>query len=152
MADFDAIANAIAARFTAANVTPPTNETDIRESTAALPQAIRLEPTVLVFPPEPGGIELSYMGGTLSGIATFPVRFYLWRIRDNARNAALVNKWLGSLYPQLIGQVHLGLSSYVTHAVIRDLGAARLTYANDEFEGIALTAEVHFWEALNAVA
>ena len=152
MADFNAIANAVATRFSADNITPPSGETDVREATAALPAAIRMEPTVLVFPPEPGGIELHYNGGALTGVCTFPVRFYLWRIRDNSRNATLVNKWLGSLYQQLIGQTQLGLSSYTAQAVIRDLGAARLTYAQDEFEGIALNAEVHIWEALNAVA
>lgn len=151
-ADFNAIAQAIATRFSAANITPPSGEQDVRLATEALPQTVLLEPTVLVFPPEPGGVEFSYAASVRSGIAVYPVRFYLYKVRDNARNATLLLKWLGSLYDQLTGQVHLGLSSYVTHAVVRNIGVARMTYGGEEFDGIQLDVEVHFWEALSAVA
>lgn len=150
--DFNAIASALATRFSSTYVTAPSGETNIRASTSALPGQIVMEPTVLVLPPEPGGIEMHYTAGTRSGTATYPVHFYLWRIRDNSRNATLCLKWLGALYDQLSGQVHLGLSSYVTHAVIRNMGVARLTYGGAEFEGVVMDAEVHFWEGLTPTA
>lgn len=150
--DFNAIATALATRFSSTNVTAPSGETNIRSSTSALPSQITLEPSVLVFPPEPGGIEYHYTAGTRSGIAIFPVRFYLFQIRDNGRNATLCLKWLGALYDQLSGSVHLGLSSYVTHAVVSNMGVARLSYAGLEYEGVALDAAVHFWEALSPTA
>jgi hypothetical protein len=150
--DFNAVAAAVATRFSSTNVTAPAGETNVRLSTSALPGQIIAEPTVLVLPPEPGGIELHYASGTRTGIATFPVHFYLWRIRDQGRNATLCLKWLGALYDQLSGQVHLGLSSYVTHAVISNMGVARLTYAGAEFDGVTLDAAVHFWEALSPIA
>lgn len=150
--DFNAIAAALATRFSSANVTAPSGETNIRSATSALPGQVTVEPTVLVFPPEPGGIEFSYTASTRTGVAVFPVRFYLWRIRDNGRNATLCLKWLGSLYDQLSGQVQLGLSSYVTHAVIGNMGVARLTYGGAEFEGVVMDAEVHFWEGLTPTA
>ena len=152
MADFNAIASAIATRFSSANVTPPAGLGNIRSATSALPQAIPSEPYVLVFPPEPGGVEMSYMSGTMTGTATFPVRFYLWKTRDKGRNSVLINKWLSALYGQLIGRVQLGLPSYVAYGVVRNLGAAQLTYAGEPYDGIALEVEVHIWEALNAVA
>lgn len=149
MADFNAIAQAIAARFAADQITPPSGENDIALSTEALPSNIIQEPTVLVFPPE---IEWHYAGHARSGPVVFPVRFYLFRIRDNARNATLTQKWLGSLYQQLDAQVHLGLSSYVAQAKIENITPGRLSYGGDEFEGIELTVVVSVWEALTAVA
>jgi len=152
VADFNAIASAVATRFNSSNVTAPSGETNVRAATHQLPQGIVVEPTVLVFPPEPGAISLTYNAGALSGVAVYPVRFYLWRIRDESRNSVLCLKWLGSLYAQLQGKVQLDLSAYVAHALIRNLGVGRLSYGGVEFEGIELEAEVHFWEALNAVA
>lgn len=148
--DFNAIAQAIAARFSATNITPPTGEQDIRLSTEALPQALNVEPAVLVFPPS--SISFGYGPSIRKGMAEYPVRFYIYQVRDNARNATLINKWLSSLYAQLDGQVHLGLSSYVTHAVVRTIAAGPLSYAGAEYHGIELTVEVYFGEGLTVTA
>jgi hypothetical protein len=147
--DFNAIASAIATRFSSANVTAPSSETNVRASTSALPQAISVEPTVLVYPPE---ITLAYTAGTRHGVAEFPVRFYLQQIRDNGRNATLVNKWLGSLYAQLEGQVHLGLSGYVAQAVVSAITPGDLTYGGITYLGLEFTVTVSLWEGLSPTA
>src|SRR5689334_10908683 len=97
--DFNAIASALATRFSSANVTAPSGETNVRESTASLPDAISKEPTVLVFPPT--SIELDFGASLRKGLVTYPVRFYIYRVRDSKRNAVLINKWIGALYAQL---------------------------------------------------
>lgn len=148
--DFNAVAQAIAVRFSATNVTAPTGEQPVALATEALPGAIVDEPTLLVYPPT--NISLEYTSGTRSGMAVFPVRFYIYKIRDTGRNATLILKWLGALYAQLDGQVHLGLPDYVTHAVVRGISAGELTYAGETYHGVELSVEVHFWEALAAVA
>lgn len=147
--DFYAIGQAIAVRFAAAAVTPPSGEDDIAESTAALPDAITNEPTVLVFPPE---IDFSYGPSVRKPVATYPVRFYLWKVRDNSRNAALQTNWISALYAQLDGQVHLGLSSYVNYAVVEGIVPGKLTYAGTEYYGIEFNVVVHVGEALTATA
>lgn len=149
MADFNAIALAIATRFSSTHVTAPSGETNVRTSTSALPDAITKEPTVLTYPPE---VELSYGPSIRKAVASYPVRFYIYKIRDGARNATLINKWLTSLYAQLDGQVHLGLATYVTHAVVRNISAGILPYAGVDFHGIELTVEVHISESLSATA
>src|SRR3990167_6934100 len=148
--DFNACAVALAVRFAAAAITPPSGERDIVLSTSALPQNIVQEPTVLVFPPGPDDINFRFWSMSRGGTIVFPVRFYLWRIRDNARNATLCLKWLGPLYAQLDAEVHLGQENAgVQYAVIRNMGIGRLTYSDGEFDGITLDAEVHIAEALN---
>jgi hypothetical protein len=152
MADFNAVANAIATRFSSANVTAPSGETNIRESTAALPDGITKEPVVLVYPPS--SVELSYGPSIRKAIVTYPVRFYIYKIRDGKRNAVLINKWLTSLYDQLTGQVHLGLASYVNHADVVGMAAGQFNYTANgpEFHGIELTVNVYLGEGLAAVA
>lgn len=152
--DFYAISSNVAARFEPWNVTPPSGETDIVLSTHELPQGVVQEPTVLVFPPGPDEIEFDYSpGAAVVGTVTIPVRLYLWRIRDKARNVALCLKWLTALYPQLQGQVHLGLvDSGVQHAVVRNLGVARFTYGDDDFDGVALDVEVHVVSSFSPTA
>lgn len=144
--DFHAVAAAIATRFAAAAITPPTNESDIAQSTADLPSAITDEPIVLVFPPE---VRLSFGPSVRKGLLEFPVRFYLYKVRNNERNSELVLKWLTSLYAQLPDTLaHLGLSTYVNSAVIRNLTPGMLVYAGTEYHGIELTVEVLVSEGL----
>ena len=52
----------------------------------------------------------------------------------------------GRAVRQLDGQVHLGLSDYVTHAVVTNISVGPLKYADIEYHGIELTVEVHLWE------
>lgn len=150
--DFNAIASALATRFSSANVTAPSGETNVRFATHELPGQIKAEPTVLVFPPGPGDIDFTFNASLRSGIATFRVCFYLTRIRNEERNTVLVNKWLGALYAQLDGQVHLGQSNTVSWALIRNIGAAALTYGGETYEGIVMDAEVHIAEGMSPTA
>lgn len=146
MADFYAIAQAIATRFNSSNVSAPSGLQNIRESTCELPDAIKVEPTVLVFPPEG---EFSFTGGARHGDVDFPVRFYLGLIRSNSRNAVLLLKWLGSLYDQFSGNTDLDLGSYVAMTSIPSMQVARLTYAGQEYEGIDLIFRVRIAEGLS---
>lgn len=150
--DFDAIAAAIATRFAAAAITPPSGEDDIALSTSDLPDAIADVPTVLVLPPDPDGIEFNYHPQAVSGTARYPVRFYLWRVGDEPRRMSLTKKWLNVLYAQLFGQVMLGLSAYVTTAVVDEMGVGRVKYGGIEYQAITLSVAVNFWEAASFVA
>lgn len=147
--DFKAIADAVATRFSSTNVTAPSGATNVRVSTASLPDAITAEPTVLVFPVEQA--EFEYESSTRTGIARYPVRFYIYRVRDTKRNADLLNNWATALYGQLDGKVQLGLA-YVTHAVVRNFGAGPLTYGEGDsavrFHGIEFAVEVHLAEGV----
>lgn len=148
--DYKAIADAIATRFSSANVTAPSGATNIRASTASLPDAITKEPTVLVFPVE--SAEFEYESSTRTGTARYPVRFYIYRVRDTKRNADLLNNWATALYGQLDGKVQLGLSSYVTHAVVRNFAVGPLIYGEGDsavrFHGIEFAVDVHLAEGV----
>lgn len=151
MADFNAIASAIATRFSSSNVTAPSGETNIRLATHQLPDALNVEPAILVFPPE--SVDFSYGPSLRKAIVQYPVRFYIYQLRDNKRNAVLLNKWLTSLYAQLPDTLaHLGLSSYVNHAENTHMAVGPLTYAGTEYHGIELTIEVYIGEGFTATA
>lgn len=139
--DFKAIADAIALRFAAAVSTPPSGEDEVSRSTASLPDAISDDHTVLVFPAE---VEFEYQASARKGVATYPVRFYLWKLRDSPAQTERLNDWATALHTVLDGQVHLGLSSYVNHAEIVRVEPGRLTYAGTEYQGIEFTVRVHF--------
>lgn len=150
MADFNAIAQAIATRFSSTNVTAPSGETNVRVSTSALPSQVIATPTVLVFPPET--VPLRSGMGLRHGRVTFPVRFYIARIQSNDRNSTLLLKWLGSLYAQLDGQAHLGLASYVADTQMDDMRVGRLTYGGEDYEGIEIEVAVVLAEASTSTA
>lgn len=150
MADVAAIATAIATRFNAASITPPTGYDDIALSTADLPNGITSTPTVLVFPPT-GQWSFS-AGAQRVGDLTFPVRFYIARAADNPRATAAVNAWYSVLIERLVGQLALGQSAAgVTHSFITGTQAGTLTYADVEYVGIELTVEVHLVEGIDPV-
>lgn len=147
--DFEDVAQAIVTRFSAANVTQPSGEDDVRLATEQLPNQIGPTPAMLVFPPI---VSFSYGPSTRKATAVYPVRWYLYRVKDQPRNASLILRWMASLYAQLEGQVQLGLSSYVTHGVVSELTPGLLSYADEQFEGIETTVTVHMWEGLAPVA
>jgi hypothetical protein len=148
--DFDAIAVALAVRFGPTVVSAPSGETNVVQSTAALPDAITDEPTVLVFPPS--SIQFSYGPSIRKGVAFYPVRFYIYKVRDTSRNSTLLNDWISALYAQLDGQVHLGLSSYVDYGVVDEIMVGPLTYAGIEYHGLEFTVRVPFQEGLSLTA
>lgn len=145
--DVHAIATAIATRFSAAAVTPPTGYPDIALSTAGLPDAITSLPAVLVFPPS--GQWTFTAGAARTGDLTFPVRFYYGPRADTARGAEAINKWHSVLIEQLIGQLALGQSlTGVTHCFVTASESGTLTYAEIDYLGIEFTVVVHLVEAI----
>lgn len=140
--DFKAIADALAVRFSSTYITAPSGESAISLSTASLPNAIAEERTALVFPASE--VDLEYPPSARKGIALYPVRFYLYKVRDTPRNTELLNEWLTKLLPALDGQAQLGLSSYVNWAQVVHAEIGPLTYGQIEFHGIELTVAVHF--------
>jgi hypothetical protein len=147
--DVKAVADAIAVRFGPTVVTAPSGETNIQLATASLPEAITEEPTVLVFPPE---LDFSYGPSLRKASAIYPVRFYIYRVRDTPRNATLLNNWITALYAALDGSAHLGLSSYVNNAVLLNVTPGPLKYGEIEYHGLQLTVRVGLGEGFTATA
>jgi hypothetical protein len=150
MSDLEAIAQAIATRFSATNVTPPTGYPAIVDSTEQLPNQIANTPVVLVFPPE------ETMPGEGSRLLTihqeWPVRLYLYQRADQPRRMTDLYKWRNSLYLQVMGQTHLGLPTYVAQARVTRIAIVGFEYAKVEYDGIELTVEVSIAEAVTPVA
>ena len=150
MADIKAIADAIATRFGAALITPPTGYDDIATATASLPDALTSLPAVLVFPPS--GTWTWSPGAQRVGDLEFPVRFYYGPRSDLARSAAAINAWYSVLIERLIGNLALGQSSAgVTHSFITGSQAGTLTYADMEYVGIEFAVLVHLVEGIDPV-
>lgn len=150
---FKDVGDAIATRFSSANITPPAGATNVRVSTTSLPNAIAVEPTVLVYPPT---VPFRYGTGVRKATASYPVRFYIYRVRDDGRNAALILDWMDALYAQMSGQLQLGLSGYVLKATVSEMSPGALTYGDGDaaadYHGIELNVDVEMWEAENASA
>ena len=139
--DVAAIASALAARFAAAAITPPSGYNDPATATHELPNAITTTPTALVFPPE---VNYSYSGHKRSTNLIFPVRFYIAQTSDRPRGMAALYAWLGVLVDQLESQFDLGLSSSgTTHAVILSSTAGTGEYAEKEYAVIEFEVGVH---------
>jgi len=147
--DFNAIAGALATRFSAVNVTAPTNETPIRTSTEKLPSQMPGTPAVLI---SLETVSFNYHASARTGTAIYHAKFYLERVRDTGRNATLLYKWVSALYGQVDGQIHLGLSSYVNWAEVTATNPGVLTYAGESYEGIDLQVTVHLGEGISPVA
>ncbi|MEY4170634.1 MAG: hypothetical protein RLZ94_1707 [Actinomycetota bacterium] len=146
--DIQAIATALAGRFTAANITPPSGYPNISSSTAEVPGALTSLPAVVVYPPQ--GSWGFNAGASRVGDLTFNVRIFLAPMHDTPRGATLVNKWHSVLIEQLMGQLALGQSSNgVTHSFITASQAGTMQHADIEYFGVELTVEVHLVEGIN---
>jgi len=149
--DSYAIADAIATRFSADNVTPPTGEEDPKIATAQLPEDISWFPTILVGTP-----VMADANYNASRNRSFPllysVTLVLARSDGSARNAKRVHDWVTAIYGQLGGQIQLGLSSYVTHAEVAGFRAGIVRYANTDYDGITFDVIVHISESYSPVA
>jgi hypothetical protein len=142
--DMLAIADALAARYSAANVTAPTGYDAIRSSTARLPNNVSAFPCVEVYPPGPGESEFTYQGGQRKGEHKFTVRFYYGKASaDLARDFAGLYSWFGVLIDQLHGQMKLGLAPAVTKAILFDGGIGTHEYGGVEYAVIELTITVY---------
>lgn len=147
--DIDAIANAIVTLYS--TVTPPSGQPSLTDVTADLPDAISNERTLLVFPPE----EPEWAQGPSFRKTTLliPIRFYLWKVRDNPRTTRLLRNWNTVLYSQFDASVHLGLADYVHWArIVSGPGTSRITYAGTEYSGLTYMAGVRVSEPVLATA
>jgi len=147
--DFKAVGDAIAVRFGPTIVTAPSGETNIQQSTTSLPATISDEPVVFVFPPD---INFEYGPGLRKGVAVYPVRFYIYKVRNNERNTDLLNNWMTALYATLDGQAHLGLSSTVNYAVMSNVQPGPLTYGGTEYHGLEWKVSVKLGEGMTVTA
>jgi hypothetical protein len=147
MADFDAIATAIAARYAPGVVTPPSGYDNIRVSTAALPNQMTPLPTVLVFL-ESGAYPL-YGSQKRGGAYEFAVRFYYNQTGDMERDQVALRKWATVLTGQMT-TVHLGGIVDAANLTTFQLGIFR--YAGELYTGIEFRIHVVLDEAWAAVA
>lgn len=146
-----AIAQALAARFAPAQVTPPTGLQNIRLSTERLPDLISMPPTVLVFPPEE---QFSYTPGSRQSVQDWPIRFYQAQTSTAGRTVEELYAWRPVLIGQLLPNSQLGQSGSggVAWAAIVAARIGALTYAEVEFNGIEMVARVRLAEGINPAA
>jgi len=145
--DVAAIAAALALRYGAAAITPPTGFDDIAQATHELPNAITTTPTALVYPPE---AEMAYSGHKRSTNLVFPVRFYLAPTSDRPRATAALYAWWEVLADQLEGSYDLDQTANgVTHAVVLGMSAGTGEYAEQEYAVIELEIGVHLEQGFN---
>jgi hypothetical protein len=137
--DLAAMASAVATRFAAAAITPPSGYTDPGTAVYELPSAITTTPTAVVFPPE--GV-FTYALWKRSGNVEFPVRWYVAPLEE-ARSTRALYDWAGVLIDQLETDFDLDLSPTVTHAVISGFRFGKLEYAGIEYHGIEMAVVVH---------
>lgn len=148
--DVQAIAQALAARFAPANVTPPSGLQNIRVSTEYLPDFIGAPPTVLVFPPEE---QFSYTPGSRQSVQDWPIRFYEAQVTGPGRTVDRLYRWRSVLIGQLLDQTQLGESADgVAWVGIVAARIGTLTYGDVEFQGIEMVARVRLAEGINPVA
>ena len=145
-----AIAQALAARFAPANVTPPSGLQNIRVSTEYLPDFITSPPTVLVFPPEE---TFAYTPGSRQSVQDWPIRFYEAQVTGPGRTVDRLYRWRSVLIGQLLDQTQLGESADgVAWVGIVAARIGTLTYGDVEFQGIEMVARVRLAEGINPVA
>jgi hypothetical protein len=145
--DFDAIADALAARFAPGQLTAPTGYLTIRVATAKTPNQLPPLPCVLVFP-DAGTFETG--NGTRIGHHTFLVRFYYSQIGDFARDVEACRDWLTVLADQLRASVQL--SGTVTRASLDSWKIGQFGYGGNEYSGIEFGIGIVTTEGWAAVA
>lgn len=145
--DMDAVATAIATRYTAAQVTPPTGYNNIRASTADIPNQLPPLPCVVVFP-DSGDFRTG--NGTRMGGHDFLVRFYFAQAIDLTRDMNALRKWTTILTDQLKLSTQLG--GIVDVATVDGYQMGLLKYVGETYSGVELRIHVVKSEAWAAVA
>jgi hypothetical protein len=146
--DFRAMAVALAARFAAAQITPPSGYTNVRIATANPPNKLGgVFPQVVVFPEE--GTFDYYPSKRDSG-HDWTVRFYFSETQDIAREMVALESWLGVLADQL--RISTQLGGTVTLAQITSWKIGVLEYAGKSYSGIELGVHIVANEGWAAVA
>ncbi len=135
-----AVADALAARYAPALVTPPTGYPNIVASTATPPNALPQSPYVVVWP---NTGEITYIPGVRKGEHEFLVNFYYAKHEgDIPRESAALLNWLGILLDQIHDQTALGLAPIVLKALVVSWAIGALPYAGTTYDGITLTVRV----------
>lgn len=147
-ASFDAIADALAARFASGQVTPPAGYANIRSSTADAPNAIGPTPCVVVSFDQTVYVTSN---STRKGAANWFVRFYLDQTGDLERSTTALRKWADALRDQLKGAVQL-TTPLVDRAVIESLRLSILTYGGVSYAGIEIAVQTVTTEGWVATA
>jgi len=145
MADYGAIADAIAARFL--GVTPPTGQPAIRLATADLPNGITLTPCFLVYEPDDDWHDQTASGR--SGTLTYKCRLILPQ-SDEPRTQRAAMDWRTALYSRLDGQTHLG--GTVASARVTSTATGTLSYGGTDWPSVEVTVVVSIREAATYVA
>lgn len=142
---YETIAAAIAARFVAAQVTPPAGYANIRSSTANAPGAIGPTPAVIVSLDQ---FQFT-TGNTLRvGAVNWRVRFYFDQTSDLERTEPAIRKWVDVLIGQL--KTSAQLAGLVDRAVIDGGRVGILAYGGVDYTGCELnvsTATSEGWVA-----
>ena len=142
-----AISAALAARFNAAAITPPTGYNEPVTATHRLPNAITTTPIALVFPPQ---IDLSYSGHKRSGDLEYTVRWYIAPVADKPRAADALYAWYDILVEQLEDSFDLDQTSNgVTHAIVTGARAGPAEYGDKEYVTVELDVTVHIEQGFN---
>jgi hypothetical protein len=145
--NFDAIAEAVAARYAAGTLAPPAGLDAIGEATADLPNHIGQYPTLLVFL-DAGALDAGQ--GTRIGVSTFLARFYFADGLDLEGANADLRRWLTVLVDAHKLSVQLGGVVDVVRTVAWRAGI--LHYGGADHVGLELTVRVWTSEAWEAVA
>lgn len=134
------IADALALRFAAAYVTPPSGLKTITTSTARPPNNIPNTPFVIAWPIRG---DITIPPGQRKGEHEFHVIFYYSKAEaDIPREYVALMSWLGVLLGQLDGQMQLGVAGVLKAEVMHwEIGIH--SYAGVTYEGITLT--IHVW-------
>lgn len=139
--DLSTVADALALRYAASNITPPAGLKTITTSTARPPNAIPNTPFVITWPTE-GDVTIT--PGRMAGEHTFMVTFYYSKAEaDIPREYVALEKWLGVLLAATFPQMQLGLAPLVLKAIPLKWEIGSHVYAGITYEGITLT--VHVW-------
>ena len=145
--DFDAIADALAARFAPGQLTAPTGYLTIRVATAKTPNQLPPLPCVLVFP-DSGTFTTG--NGTRLGNHSFLVRFYYNQIGDMARDVEACRDWLTVLADQLRTSVQLG--GTVSYCRLDTWKIGQLSYGGVDYSGIEFGVAIETAEGWAATA
>jgi len=143
------IADALATKYLAANLTAPTGYKAISNSTARMPNAIPTSPYVIVILTE-GSVVLG--AGELNHAMEFHVWFhYAKHTGDLARDMTAMLSWLGVLLAATWTDMDLGVSG-IRKAYPTDYRLAVFTYAGVEYYGWDITLVVDFRETVSLAA
>ena len=146
-ANYETIAAAIAARFAAAQVTPPAGLSNIRSSTANAPGAIGPTPAVIVSIDQG---EFVTGNTTRTGMQNWYVRLYFDQTSDLERTEPALRKWLTVLIDQLKVSVQLG--GIVDRAIIATWKVGILAYGGVDYTGLEFTVQTATSEGWVATA